>query len=999
MKEVPIAEKLAKEQRSISISEFFLKNKHLLGFDNPRKALLTTIKEAVDNSLDACEEAKILPDIKVKVEDLGADRFKVVVEDNGPGIVKQQIPRIFGKLLYGSKFYSSKQSLTGDEPIFIKRNNKIEIIPIEVLVDSFLNNNETIKDISNMNIKVPAFDIVNNKYSLKNVSHVIRHKRENEILRIRTDYNKEIKITGCHSLFIYNRDKGRVESVEARSLQINDYIIVPKKLPEIDNIQQVNILNYISYRDIKNNWVYIYGIKDLVKKLKDNSKIIYKKVDKSRRFYRIEHKGNKIDILDNSLKQYLVKGFLPLSTIYRLNLIEEISEGHIVTYKHGKKFKLPIILQLNKEFLRFLGLYVAEGHSDKRQLGLTFGKHEQTLINEIIRFAQIFGLGFTIEPRERSIRIKLFKNLFVKFIENICCKGAFNKKIPEFVFRTNEELRWHFIDAYCQGDGHKEKGKNYMKFTTKSKTLAINLQYLFLMSGVTSTKCSNMEKGLGKKETVTHRINISSYDLNKSHIYSRNNSRPTNKKIFYNFNKAIGTVQQEVNMGDLAFVKIKEIEFINEGYEYVYDISVPKCENFVGGIGGISCHNSRGQQGLGISSAAMYGQLTTGKPITIVSKIQKDKPAHNYELQIDTKKNEPQIIKEQIVDWDKDHGTKIKIDLEAKYQKGKQGIDEYLKQTAIVNPHLNLIYINPEKHRLEFPRASKELPKEPKEIKPHPYGVELGILIKMLQDTKAITLQSFLQNDFCRVSAKVAKEICQKAGIYERSRPSRIAKQEAENVYKAIQEVKIIAPPTDCVTPIGEELILKGLKKEINAEFYASITRPPSVYRGNPFIIEAGIAYGGDLPKDDHIKLLRFANRVPLQYQQSAGAITKSVLSTVWRNYGLSQSRGALPIGPVVLLIHIASVWVPFTSESKEAIAHYPEIIKEIKLALQDVGRKLGIFIRKRQKAKYESEKKSYIEKYIPHIGIGLKEILDLKEEDEKKIIEILKDTLERSRK
>ena len=384
---------------------------------------------------------------------------------------------------------------------------------------------------------------------------------------------------------------------------------------------------------------------------------------------------------------------------------------------------------------------------------------------------------------------------------------------------------------------------------------------------------------------------------------------------------------------------------------------------------------SRGQQGIGISAAAMYGQLTTGKPITIVSKIQKDKPAHFYELQIDTKRNEPQIIAEQIVEWEKDHGTKIKIVLEAKYQKGKQGIDEYLEQTAIVNPHLYLIYTNPEKQRLEFPRATKELPKEPKEIKPHPYGVELGILINMLQDTKSSTLQGFLQSDFCRVSANVAKEICDKAGVYEKSRPSRIAKQEAENLYKAIQEVKIIAPPTDSVTPIGEELILKGLKKEIKADFYASITRSPSVYRGNPFIVEAGIAYGGDIPKEDTIKLLRFANRVPLQYQQSACAITKSVISTTWRNYGLSQSKGALPIGPVVLLVHIASVWVPFTSESKEAIAHYPEIIKEIKLALQDVGRKLASYIRKHVRANEQRQKFDLLKSYSEELASSVASI------------------------
>jgi len=407
---------------------------------------------------------------------------------------------------------------------------------------------------------------------------------------------------------------------------------------------------------------------------------------------------------------------------------------------------------------------------------------------------------------------------------------------------------------------------------------------------------------------------------------------------------------------------------------------------------------SRGQQGIGISASAMYGQLTTGKPIKITSKLPNKKQAHYYELHLDTKTNEPVIAKELDLDWGNSRGTKIEIELEAKYQKGKQSIDEYLEETAIVNPHLYLIYKNPEKEVKEFPRGTNKLPPEPKEIKPHPHGIELGILIKMLHDTQAATLQLFLQKEFCRVSAKVAKGICEKAGLYEKSRPSRIARQEADSLYTSINSTKIMAPPTDAVKPMGEDLILKGLKKEIDAEFYTAVTRPPSVYRGNPFIIEVGLAYGGNIPSDGLIKVLRFANRVPLLYQQSACATSNSVMKTKWNNYGLSQSRGALPIGPVVILIEVTSVWVPFTSESKEAIAHYPEIIKEIKLGLQEAGRKLGTFIRKRKRAEHEAKKKSYIEKYLKHIGIGLKDLLELNESQEKKLTETLKDTLERSR-
>jgi len=244
----------------------------------------------------------------------------------------------------------------------------------------------------------------------------------------------------------------------------------------------------------------------------------------------------------------------------------------------------------------------------------------------------------------------------------------------------------------------------------------------------------------------------------------------------------------------------------------------------------------------------------------------------------------------------------------------------------------------------------------------------------------------------------VAKSICEQAAVSERSRPSRIARQEANNLFKAINKTKIMNPPTDCLSPIGEDLILAGLKKQIEADFYTSVTRPPTVYRGNPFQIEAGLAYGGSLPGDKLARVLRYANRVPLLYQQSACAITRSVLTTGWRNYALQQSAGALPTGPLIIMVHMASVWVPFTSESKEAVAHYPEIIKEVRLALQECGRRLAVFIRRRRKAAESERKKAYIHKYIPHIAIALREMLELSERQEKTLVTQLTDVLERSR-
>ncbi len=408
---------------------------------------------------------------------------------------------------------------------------------------------------------------------------------------------------------------------------------------------------------------------------------------------------------------------------------------------------------------------------------------------------------------------------------------------------------------------------------------------------------------------------------------------------------------------------------------------------------------SRGQQGIGISAAGMYGLLTTGKPVRVISRPGDGKRARYYELAIDTRKNEPVIIKEEFVDWKKGSGTEVTIDLVARYNRGKRSVDEYLEATAIANPHVKIVYKDSDKQEIVYPRASKQLPEDPREIKPHPYGVELGLLMRMLQDTRSHTLAGFLKHEFCRVSDRVAKGICDKAKLYVRARPKRIARQEIDNLFKSINDTKIMAPPTDCLAPIGEEGIIAGLRKQIEGEFFTAVTRRPSVYRGNPFLVECGMAYGGDIPEEGLARVIRFANRVPLQYQAGACAISEAITDTDWKNYRLSQSRGALPTGPLVITVHFASVWVPFTSESKEAVAHYPEIMKEIRLALQECGRRLSKFIGRRRKAAEAERKISHINQYVPHIAIGLKEMLGFSDRQEKMVVNKLKDILERSRK
>jgi DNA topoisomerase-6 subunit B len=490
---------------------------------------------------------------------------------------------------------------------------------------------------------------------------------------------------------------------------------------------------------------------------------------------------------------------------------------------------------------------------------------------------------------------------------------------------------------------------------------------------------------------------------------------------------------------------------------------------------------SRGQQGIGISAAGMYGKLSTGKPVKIVSKTAPKKPAHYYEIEIDTKNNQPEIhngkgegvdippgtagieyMKKNGIEWvahydaepghhphEVKSGTRVTIELEGRYQRGRGSVDEYLEQTAIANPHVTLHYRDPDGNQKRYERSTDRLPPEPKEIKPHPYGVELGRLVTMLKDTEDGSVSQFLQHSFSRVSSGTAAKICDTAKVSSRASAKKIGRTEVEHLYRAIQETRIPPPATDCITPIGEELMLKGLHSVVPGEFFTAATRPPAVYRGNPFQIEVGLAYGGasnvakrisldalaellsesdartlrqflintfdgigaeaadriikeagfgsrqspgklrkkDVEQLHHamqnvsvsegqsMQVLRYANRVPLQFQPAACAITQAVMRTNWRAYGLTQSRNSLPSGPITIMVHMASVWVPFTSESKEAVASYPEIEKELRLAIQAVGRKLGMYMRRRDRVKQEGERRSIFLRYLGEVATAVAKI------------------------
>lgn len=394
---------------------------------------------------------------------------------------------------------------------------------------------------------------------------------------------------------------------------------------------------------------------------------------------------------------------------------------------------------------------------------------------------------------------------------------------------------------------------------------------------------------------------------------------------------------------------------------------------------------TRGQQGLGISCALLYAQLTTGEPAIVYTKTGVNQPTHVFHLKIDVSKNEPKILKKDVIKQGrnalKTHGTRVIMTLVGRYRKSK-GIDEYLLQTAIANPFAEIVYQTPNNERIVYKRSVEYLPKEPKEINPHPHGVEFGLFLRMLGFTKSKTITSFLQNEFSSIGSKTAKLICKIAKIKQSFKPKKLMESDAKRLLRAMQEVKIQRPPTDCLSPIGKDELKKGLKQLFpEAEFIATTTRPPSVYRGNPFIIEAGIVYDKSREQEKQVEVMRLANRVPLLYQMGAGAINDAITKMNWRIYNIKHSHGSLPIGPYIIVVHMCSTWVPFISESKEAIAPYPEIVKEIKLALQECARSVKIHRSRQERARHEAIRLNIFKEYFPII---VQNALELSEKKEK---------------
>lgn len=373
---------------------------------------------------------------------------------------------------------------------------------------------------------------------------------------------------------------------------------------------------------------------------------------------------------------------------------------------------------------------------------------------------------------------------------------------------------------------------------------------------------------------------------------------------------------------------------------------------------------TRGTFGLGGKMAILYGQITTHGQATIMSSTGPTK-IHQYDLRIDIQRNKPEILKHKThPNENRWHGAIIDFLTEADYTRAMPKILDYLMQTAIVAPYASITYVDPRGRLYKFDRATEQMPKPPQETLPHPYGVDVETMKRLIELTKERTLIGFMRTHFHRVGRTIASGFLQQAGLSANRNPKKLTPDEIVRLVNMMKSYKFLAPDASCLSPLGEELLEAGIKKELSPEFVEVYQRKPSAYSGFPFIVEVGIAYGGKIEPGGGIRLYRFANKIPLLFDEASDVSWKVVNTQIdWRHYKAS------PDMPIAVFVHICSTKVPYKTVGKEFIADRPDVEREILNAVREVARRLSLFLSKKIHMARDKHRLDVFQKYLPKIA------------------------------
>jgi len=403
----------------------------------------------------------------------------------------------------------------------------------------------------------------------------------------------------------------------------------------------------------------------------------------------------------------------------------------------------------------------------------------------------------------------------------------------------------------------------------------------------------------------------------------------------------------------------------------------------------------RGQQGIGIAGVTMFSQMTTGKPVEIITVTKNE--AWDIELNIDIRKNKADIVTQQEI-APKPEQTGVEYIAQFKdvqMSQGDQSPYEYLRRTALANPHAEIIYIDPSGAKIHFPRAVDKIPERPEEVPPHPKGVIVDDVVLMAKASSNRTVKGMLQSEFSRMSAAKANEVGQHVDFDIETQPKKVGWQEAEQIVKAFKKMDFLAPATDCLRPIGEPNIEKAMQSILAPEFLAVVERRPTVYGGGyAFQVEVGIAYGGHAGRklttgEQRWEVMRFANRAPLLFDAGGCALTKAAQDVEWNRYGM---KGVEEL-PVTVFINLISTHIPYTGAGKQSVSDIEEIVQEIRFALMDVGRKFNRFHSHKRALQEHSARRNTFLKYITEIAPALASLIGRdKKQIEAKWVKLVED-------
>lgn len=381
---------------------------------------------------------------------------------------------------------------------------------------------------------------------------------------------------------------------------------------------------------------------------------------------------------------------------------------------------------------------------------------------------------------------------------------------------------------------------------------------------------------------------------------------------------------------------------------------------------------SRGQQGIGISAATTWALQTTATPVRVITKTTDQRKAVTCSIEVDLKNNKGIVRDRQTIDWDRPHGTSVEFIMEGRVQlNGEAGLLSYLRGNVLVNPHMTLTYTLPEIGTATYERVTTEVPHIPDAIEPHPHTMKLGEFLAHGRLFGRTKLQTWLKTGFSRMSDKVITDLWKANSLpnilLDKGMES-VSDENLKSVYAAIQATQLMAPSTQSVVSIGEDAMSLSVERLGEIDFFAVATRKPTICDFKPIQVEVAIARvrGSSGESDEPVQVLRFANRVPLQFDKAACAIVKAITTVNWRSYGLRQPKDTLPTGPYILAVSIVSPFIKFKNASKETIDASDELVEEIRRALMQAGQRLSRHLSRETKAADLEEKIQHIEKFGP---------------------------------